>query len=182
MSQRITLVQPVWSSHDPQVPSRAQHKKSSMQSALVPSDTADASATSGTTAFALTQNCIPQNVPPVALFAETVKDDNSLLDFPNMPGLRVHHPSTDSNSEDSKSTFCFLTCVSPSALQSFAPLLQWCTFEHITAHTGPLWCGHKKCLRSAFNLKELWSTGSFTWEPLDAFFQDAPEDVVINCA
>ena len=38
-------------------------------------------------------------------------------------------------------------------------------------------CGHKKYLGSAFNLKILWSTGFSTWEPLDAFFQDAPQDV-----
>ena len=91
--------------------------------------------------------------PTSASLVETIEDDNSSLDSP--------------------------VYASPSVSQAFAPSSQWCTFERITAHTGPLRCSHKRYLGSAFNLKALWSTGVSTWEPLDTFFQDTPRDVAI---
>ena len=117
--------------------------------------------------------CTPSSAPLV----ETVEDDDSSIDSPSMPNLRVHHPSSDSNSIDSDSSSRTPIHVSPSTSQAFAPSLQRYTFEHITAHAGPLRRSHKKYLGSAFNLKVLWSTGVSTWEPLDAFFQDAPQDI-----
>ena len=116
-----------------------------------------------------------RSTPSPAPTVETVEEDDSSIDPPSLPDLRVHHPSSDSDSDnDSSHTPAH---VPQSAFQAFAPLSQRHSFEHVTAHIGPLRRGHKKYLGSAFNLKTLWSTGVSTWEPLDAFFQDAPQDV-----
>ena len=105
------------------------------------------------------------------------QDDDSFPNFPSMPNLRVHHPFSDSDSDNTDSAYQPSLHASPSVSQDFAPFLQRHTFKRITTHAGPLRYGHKRHLGSAFNLKVLWSTGVSTQEPLDTFFQDAPQDV-----
>ena len=163
--------------HDLQVLTRAQCKKLSAQ--VTPENGNATDTTTATADVTLDQgsNHDPVPTPSSAPLAATVEDDDSLIDSPSMPNLRVHHPTSDSDSDDNYSTSRTSVPVSPSASQAFAPSSQRYTFDPITAHTGPLRRGHKKYLGSAFNLKVLWFTGVSTWEPLDTFFQDAPQDV-----
>ena len=63
----------------------------------------------------------PAHTPSSAPLVETVECDDSSIDSPSMPDLRVHHPSSDSNSINSDSSSCAPTHVSPSASQAFAP-------------------------------------------------------------
>ena len=171
----------VHSLHDLRVLTRAQRKK---LSASVTSENGNVTDTTAACMDVTTDpgsDHDPVHAPSSAPLVETIEDDDSSMDSPNVPDLRVHHPLSDSNSIDSNSTSHTPTHVSPSASQAFAPSLQRCTFEHITAHAGPLRHGQKKYLGSDFNLKVLWSAGVSAWEPLNTFFQDATQDVA-DCA
>ena len=159
----------------------AQQQKSSTQATPENGNAADKTTTSTTAASDLGPDCDPVNVPTSTLLAETVEDDDSSLDSPTVPNLRVHHPSSDPEFDDTISASQPLVHASPSTSQAFAPSLQQHTFKCINAYAGPLRRGHKRCLGSAFNLKVLWSNGVSTWESLDTFFQNAPQDVA-NCA
>ena len=82
--------------------------------------------------------------------APTVEEDDSSMDPPSLPDLSVHHPSSDSDSDDdSPHTTAH---VPRSASQAFAPSSQRYSFERITAHAGPLRRGHKKYLGLALPL------------------------------
>ena len=156
---------------------RAQRKKLSAQVTPENGSATDTTATSTDISSDPSSNHDLVNVPSSAPLVQTVKDGNSFLDSPSMPNLRVHHPSSDSDSDNNNSASRTPAHISPSVSQAFDPSSQRHTFKRIAAHTGPLMHSHKKYLGSAFNLKVLWSAGVSTWETLDTFFQDAPQDV-----
>ena len=63
----------------------------------------------------------PVHAPSSAPLVETIEDEDSSIDSPSMPNLRVHHPSSDSDSVNSNSTSHTPMHASPSASQAFAP-------------------------------------------------------------
>ncbi len=126
-------------------------------------DTSDTSATSTTTLG---------TTPKVT----TVPDDDSSIGTLPAPSS-VPLPETVTTDTEDENSSADISPRSKSATQSFTAPSQRYTFERIVAHEGPLRPGRKRYLGSPFNVKVLWSTGTTTWEPLDRFFHDAPEDV-----
>ncbi len=51
-------------------------------------------------------------------------------------------------------------------------------FVKIATHLGPLARNHRHYKGHPFSLKIIWSNGQKSWEPLNAFFEDAPDEVI----
>ena len=63
----------------------------------------DATAVSTDATSDPSSNHYPVSTPSSIPLVETVADDDSSLEPPSMPNLRVYHPSSDSDSDDSDS-------------------------------------------------------------------------------
>ena len=87
-------------------------------------NTMDTTAASTNATSDLSSNCGPVNASSSAPLVETVEDDDSCLDSPSMPDLRICHPLSDSDSDHCDSAFQPSTHVSLNASQAFAPSLQ----------------------------------------------------------
>ena len=88
---------------DLQVLTHAQWKKLSAQATPKIGNTTDATAASADVILDPSSNHDPVNAPSSTPLVEAVKDDDSSLDSPSMPDLRVHHPSSYSDSDNSDS-------------------------------------------------------------------------------
>ena len=114
----------VHSPHDLWVLTCTQRKKLSAQVTPDNGNTADATAASTDVTLDWSSNHDPVNAPSSARLVETVEDDDSSVDSPSMPNLRFHHPSSDSDSDNSETASQTSVHISPSESQAFAPSLQ----------------------------------------------------------
>ena len=151
-------MQVVQSLHNLKVLIHAQRKKLSMCATPCNGNATDATATSTDATSDLNHDCNPMNAPSSIPLVETVMDDNSSLNSPSVPDLRVPHPLSDANSH-----------MFP---QMHLKLFPISAMTHLQTHHCPYWPTEtrpQKCLGSAFNLKVFWSTGVSTWEPTCLF-------------
>ena len=110
--------------HDLRVLTRAQCKKLSVSVTPKNGDTTDATAASTDLTMDSGSNYDSTHVPSSAPIVEIIEENDSSIDPPSMPDLRVHHPSSDSDSDENEPSSCTPVHVSPSASQAFAPSLQ----------------------------------------------------------
>ena len=110
--------------HNLKVLTCAQRKKLSTQATSDNGNATDTTAASTDATSDFNYDCNPVHAWSSAPLVETVEDDDSCLDSPSMPDLRIYHPLSDSDSDHCDSAFQPSTHVSLNASQAFAPSLR----------------------------------------------------------
>ena len=106
--------------HDIRVLTCAQRKKLSASATSEDDVTTDTTAASTNNAANSESKHDLTFIPSSAPAVETIEEDDSSIDPPSMPDLRVHHPSSDSDSD--KNSSHTPVHVPPSASQAFPRL------------------------------------------------------------